>query len=166
MKRHIKIKLDYQRKKICPQPGTQITSKPRGRPPIFLEQVLNFLRAVRTKGGIVNIHVVRAATAALIKSNPLTSQHLQNFSMPRSWVTSVYKRMGYTRRAGTTTRPLVPQGLYDECRREFLEDINRKTLTGRSRDLVFPRNLSLILTRPHHLIYLLVSPHKEHDQFL
>ena len=34
--------------------------------------------------------------------------------------------MGYTRRASTTARPPVPQGLYEECRREFLQDIANK----------------------------------------
>ena len=32
-------------------------------------------------------------------------------------------RMGYTRRMGTTARPPVPQGLYDECRIAYLRDI-------------------------------------------
>ena len=30
------------------------------------------------------------------------------------------------KRAGTTTRPAVPQGLYDESRREYLCDIKKK----------------------------------------
>ena len=50
-------------------------------------------------------------------------QHLRNFSMPHSWVQSVYKQMGYTRRMGTTARPPVPKGLYDECRVSYLRDI-------------------------------------------
>ena len=32
-----KLKLDSQRKHICPQPVTEIPHKPRGRPPILLE---------------------------------------------------------------------------------------------------------------------------------
>ena len=46
--------------------------------------------------------------------------------MPRTWVQSIYRRMGYTRRAATTSRPPVPQRLYDECCREFLNDIKEK----------------------------------------
>ena len=34
--------------------------------------------------------------------------------------------MGCSIRAGTTARPPVPQGLYDECRRDFLQDIDHK----------------------------------------
>ena len=71
---------------------------------------------------MVNIHVVRAVTKALIESNPSMSQ-LRKFDMPRSWVQSIYKRMRITRRMGTTTRPPVPPGLYNECRREYLRDV-------------------------------------------
>ena len=90
------------------------------------EKLIKFLKAVRANGGVVNIHVVRAATDALIASNPSSSMHLQNFSKPRSWVQSLYRRMGYTKRASTTSRPPVPQGLYSECRRDYLQDIDSK----------------------------------------
>ena len=46
--------------------------------------------------------------------------------MPRTWVQSIYRRMGYTRRAATTSPPPVPQEIYDECRHEFLNDIKEK----------------------------------------
>ena len=107
--------LKAQKKQAQPLPITALPCKPRGRPPISLEldeKLIKFLRAVRSKGGVVNIHVVRAATTALIASNPSTSQQLLNFDMPRSWVQSIYHRMGYVKRMGTTSRPPVPQGLY------------------------------------------------------
>ena len=69
---------------------------------------------------------MRAVTTALIESNPSMSQQLVKFDMPRSWVQSIYRRMGYTRRMGTTTRPPVPEGLYNECRREYLCDVHDK----------------------------------------
>ena len=106
----------------------QIPAKPKGRPPILLdldEKLIKFLKAIRVKGGVVNIYIFRAAAKALIENSP-SSQHLRNFTMPRSWVQSLYRRMGYSRRAGTTARPPVPQGLYDECRRDFLQDIDNK----------------------------------------
>ena len=71
----------------------------------------------------MNSHVVRRA---LIESNPSSSRHLQHFTLPCTWVQSVYQRLGYTRRASTTARPPVAQGLYDECRREFLKNIANK----------------------------------------
>ena len=74
----------------------------------------------------MNIHFFQAATDALIPSNPSSSMHLQNFSKPHSWVQSLYQCRGYTRRASTTSRPPVPPGLYSECRRDYLQDIDSK----------------------------------------
>ena len=74
---------------------------------------------------MINIHVVRAVTKALIESNPSMSQ-LATFDMPRSWVQSIYRCTGYSRRMGTTTHPPVPQGLYSECHREYLCDVHDK----------------------------------------
>ena len=34
--------------------------------------------------------------------------------------------MGLTRRMGTTSQPPVPQGLYAECRRYFLREVDQK----------------------------------------
>ena len=123
-------KLQQERKQPYPQPVVEIPAQPRGRPPLLLEldeKLMKYLRAIRSKGGVVNIHVVRAATHALIESNPTTSQQLLKFDMPCSWVYSIYKRMGFTRRMGTTTRPPVPRGLYNECRREYLGNIKEIT---------------------------------------
>ena len=79
---------------------------------------------MRAKGGVINSHVVRATADALIKSNHSPGlQHLRNFPMSPSWIQSVYTRMGYTRRMGTTTRPPVPKGLYDKCGITYLHDI-------------------------------------------
>ena len=46
--------------------------------------------------------------------------------MPRSWIHSVYRRIGFSIRTGTTTRPPVPKGLYDACKRDYLSDITDK----------------------------------------
>ena len=90
---------------------TALPTRPRGRPPLLLEldeKLLQFLNAMRARGGVINSHVVRATADAIIRSNHSSGlQDLRNFSMLRSWVQSVYKRMGYTRRMGTTARPPV-----------------------------------------------------------
>ena len=128
-KKAYREELEKKRKKCDPQPVVEITAKPRGRPPILLdldEKLIKFLKAIRAKGGVVNIHVVRATTDALIGRNPSSSMHLQNFSKSRSWVQSLYRRMGYTRRASTTSRPPAPEGLCSECRRDYLQDIDSK----------------------------------------
>ncbi len=118
-------KMNQQRKQMNPQPVTEIQIQPRGRPPYMLEldnKLIKFLLAVRSRGGIINIHVVRASAKALIDTNP-DHQQLARFNMPRSWVYSLYRRMGLSRRMGTTSRPPVPRGLYEECKRQFLGDI-------------------------------------------
>ena len=122
-------KLQKELKKMNPQPVDSITPQPRGRPPILLEldtKLIKLLLAICTKGGVVNIHVVRATAKALIESNPVAGSHLAKFKMPRSWVHSIYRRMGFSRRTGTTTRPPVPQGLFDACKRDYLSDVNDK----------------------------------------
>ena len=84
---------------------TELPILPKGRPPLMLNldgKLLSFLKALRLKGGVVNIHVVRAAAVALIQSNPSQMQYYANFDMSRSWVQSVYRRLGYTKRLGTT----------------------------------------------------------------
>lgn len=120
--------LEKQRKKAEPQPVIMIPAQSKGRPKLLDldEKLLRFLKALRIKGRDVNIHVIRSVAKALIASNPSSSKHLQHFTFPRSWVQSVYRRLGYSRRASTTGRPPVPQGLYDECRREFLQNFANK----------------------------------------
>ena len=77
---------------------------------------------MRSRGGVTNVHVVRGVTHALITTNPEMT-HLNNFDMPRSWVHSICKRMGYAVRGGTKSRPPVPYGLYTENRYTFLSSI-------------------------------------------
>lgn len=118
-------RMKWQRKQLHPQPVTEIPLQRQGRPPILLvldEKLVKFLLAVRSRGGILNIHVVRATAKALIDTSP-DHQQLPRFNMPRSWVYSFYRRMGLTRRMGTTSRPPVPQGLYEECWNQYLRDI-------------------------------------------
>ncbi len=118
-----------ERKKVNPQPVTSLPAQPRGRHPLLLDldvKLITFLQAIRRRGGIINIHVVRATADALIKCNPAFAQQLSKFEMPRSWVQSLYRRMNFTRRIGTTGRPPVPKGVYDECRFEFLNDVDHK----------------------------------------
>ena len=120
------MKMEFQRKQLHPQPVTQIPTQPRGRPPLMMEldsKLVKLLHAVRNKGGIINIHVVRASAKALIATNLQTQQQLSHFDMPHSWVCSIYRRMGLVRRMGTTSRPPVPQGLYEECKERYLNEI-------------------------------------------
>ena len=126
-----KMREEKMKSPLAPQPVTKLPVQPRGRPPppILLDldgKLIQFLHALRAKGGVVNIHVVRATAEALICSNPSLKEHFHKFDMPCSWVQSIYRRMGVARRLGTTGRPPVPRGIYMECRLEFLGDIDNK----------------------------------------
>ena len=87
------------------------------------EKLIAFLKAIQARGGVININVVRAVGGALIEGNP-SRQQLSKFSMPRSWVQSIYRQMGFVRRLATTGRPPAPSGLYKECRTTYLRDIS------------------------------------------
>ncbi len=68
-------KLKYEQKQLHPQPVTELAVQPRGRPPIMLDldaKLIKFLHTIRNRGGVINIHVVRASAKALIDSNPTT----------------------------------------------------------------------------------------------
>ena len=86
-------------------------------------KLLSFLKAVRRRGGVVNSHVVRAAAKALIRL-AVKQQQLSKIDLPRSWVQSIYRRMGLNRRMATTSRPPVPPELYDECRNHYLREVD------------------------------------------
>ncbi len=90
------------------------------------DNLIRFLKAIRSKGGVVNIHVVCATAEALLKSNPTLMPHFATMEMPRSWVQSIYRRMGLCRRLGTTGQPPVPRGMYEECQLDYLRDIDNK----------------------------------------
>ena len=101
------------------------SSKVHGRSPILMDldnKLLTFLKGIRSRGGVINIHVVQGVTHGCITSNPAMT-YLNNFDMPHSLVHSIYKRMGYTEQAGTTPRPPMPYGLYTENRYTFLSNI-------------------------------------------
>ena len=84
-------------KKANPEVISSLPSKSRCRPPLLLEldgKLIQVLRAIRNKGGVVNIHVVYATAEALIRSNPSMIQQFQGFEMLQSWVQCIYRPMG------------------------------------------------------------------------
>lgn len=127
-KKAYKEKLDGQKKKLHPEAVTSTERQSVGRPPLLGEldaKLITFLKALRHRGGVINIHIVCASAQALMDSHQGSTSvlQLQSFSMPRSWVQSIYRRMGFAKRMGTTSRPPVPRGLYEECPLQFLSKI-------------------------------------------
>ena len=83
-----------------------------------------FLGALETgRGGVVGFCVVKATALALVDSNK--TPYLREFEPTVTWVKSIYRCCNFTRRAGTTTRPPVPRGMFEESNLTFLTDINK-----------------------------------------
>ena len=66
---------------------------------------------------------MKATALVLVDSNK--TQYLREFEPTVTWVKSIYRRCNFTSRAGTTTRPPVPRGMFEECKLTFLTDINK-----------------------------------------
>ena len=86
-------------------------------------KLISLLHSIRSRGGVLNFSVVKASALSLVNSN--SSANLSGFEATAPWVRSIYKRCNFSRRAGTTTRPPVPRGIYEECKLTYLTDINR-----------------------------------------
>ena len=108
--------------KFSPYYTTQVA----GRPPTLREldgKLISLLHSIRSRGGVLNFSVVKASALSLVNSN--SSANFSGFEATAPWVRSIYKRCNFSRRAGTTTRPPVPRGIYEECKLTYLTDINR-----------------------------------------
>ena len=112
--------------------GTAITKKlpslKRGRPLLLGtidEKVKNFLFALRQKGGVVNTVVAIATAKALIERSK--DEHLKFIDLESCyWAKSLFRRMGFVKRASTTSRPEIPYGARKESELIFHHDIAYK----------------------------------------
>lgn len=67
--------------------------------------------------------MVRGTARALLEATG--TPYLNSIELSHSWVESVYRHLGFVKRMATTSRPPIPKGLYEECRDQFLRDIER-----------------------------------------
>ena len=89
-----------------------------------LEQKLRAMIVnLRTAGAIINIHVVRGVLAGILRSNLDKFGQFSDFEVIRSWVRSVYHRMNFSRRAATTSRPIIIWSLSEVVHTQYLHDI-------------------------------------------
>ena len=78
------------------------------------EKVQNFLQIIRRKGGVVNTVVAIATATALIARSD--QQHLKVLDLDcSSWVKSLFQRMGFVKRAKTTSKPEIPERAKSEA---------------------------------------------------
>ena len=90
----------------------EVPSLQQGRPPLLLkndEKLLELLRGIRARGGVINGNVVRAAAMAPLKFDSTCAQQISANDLKCSRVHSVYKRVGLMRRMATTSRAPVPK---------------------------------------------------------
>ena len=106
--------------------------KARGGP-LILDETLDLnLRSMLVKlqlaGTGINIHAVSVVLNGLILANPERFGKYMEFKVTRSWAPSLYQRMKFSRRAATTSRPIITRSLWVEVRLQFLYEITDKTL--------------------------------------
>ena len=86
-------------------------------------KVRSMLASLRVAGAGINIHVVRCVLNGLIRANPVKYGKYLEFKVTRSWTRSLYQRMNYTRRAVTTSRPVITRSIWNEVRSRYLFEI-------------------------------------------
>ena len=121
-----KYKSDLSSKK--PQTSFTIGTK-RGTPAIVTEELNKKLRAMivnlRTAGAVINIHAVRGLLARIERSNLEKFGQFSDFEVTKSWVRSPYHRMNFSRRAASTSRPIITRSLWGEINTQYLHDMHQ-----------------------------------------
>ena len=93
--------------------GKKYLDQEKKRPrPLMLEtvdeKVCKFFQIVRGKGDVINSVVATATAKALIAKSGL--EHLEALDLENSsWTKSLFRRMGFVRRAKTTSKPEIPE---------------------------------------------------------
>ena len=77
------------------------------------EMVQSYLSATRHRGGLVSRSIAIATAKALIKRNP--QFNLDHVLSGNSWAKSLFFRMGYVRRAKTTSKVQIPEAVQKEA---------------------------------------------------
>ena len=104
-----------------------VISKRRGKP-LYLpneldEKLRKFLLNLRRAGGDVNRHVVYGVLMGLVKSNLLKYGSMLDFKITNGWMQYLYKRLNFSRRVTTTSRPVITESIWLEMRTRFLYNI-------------------------------------------
>ena len=93
-----------------------VISKKRGRqlylPEELDEKLQTFLIAQRRASGNFNCHTAYGVLMGLNKSNLHLYWGYLEFTANDGWLYSLYKRMNFVQRTGTTSRPVVTEALW------------------------------------------------------
>ena len=115
------LKLAAQEKRA---PKRKMEIQKRGRPLLLGkvdEIVRSYLSATRYRGGLVSRSIAIATAKALIKRNPQFD--LDHVVFGNSWAKSLFFRMGYVRRAKTTSKVQIPKAVQNEAELIFQHEI-------------------------------------------
>ena len=108
-------------------PTKSLTPTQRGRPLMLGKidlMVQDYLRAVRRRGGVVNKSVAISVVKALIKRHP--ESQLGHIDLDNAtWARSLFHRMKFVRRMGTTGKVKIPDSLREEIEISYLHAIVR-----------------------------------------
>ena len=115
------LKLAAQEKRA---PKRKMEIQKRGRPLLLGrvdEMVRGYISATRNRGGLVSRAIAIATAKALIKRNP--QFNLDHVVFGNSWAKSLFFRMGYIRRAKTTSKVEIPEAVQKEAELIFQHKI-------------------------------------------
>ena len=82
--------------------------------------------SLRTAEAGINQHVVRGIFFGLVQSYLEKLDKYVNFEVTCSLVRSLYQRMKFSRRAATTSLPVITRSLWNEIKSQFLHAISQK----------------------------------------
>ena len=92
---------------------------------MLIEELLNLrlstvLVNIRKSAAGINNHVVSGVLNGLICANPERfGKYFKVFKVTRSWVRSLYRRINFSRRAVTTSRPIITRSLWEEINTQY-----------------------------------------------
>ena len=84
--------------------------------------VERFLHALRRNGGVVNDDVARSVAKALVKRSGKRELEVLDLD-GRSWVQSLFRRMGFVGRTATTSKVEISEGARKEAEVTYLHKI-------------------------------------------
>ena len=86
------------------------------------------IASLRTAGAGINNYVVTGVLMGLKQKNPEKFGKYLNFHVSRSWVSSLHQRMKFSRRAATTSKPVITRSLWVETTSHDLHNISDEVL--------------------------------------
>ena len=89
------------------------------------QKVMEMASSMRLAGAVVNYNVLIAIAKGIVTANDRTllPEYGGTIRIGYKWCESVFKRMKWTKRKGTTSKPIIPPGLVKEVGLTFFKDI-------------------------------------------